>query len=378
MTIKKIVIFVIMAGFLVGFGVWLYFEKPFTKPETGPEAKAEINHLIAGVPYNGFYNLYFQQANSTAISSIMDILGYWGDKRFSLSDIKEKFPLQEIFSTIDIKDFFEENGYLAYRSLLPEEGDQLEEIKKFVNPEKNWPVIIFQKCSLNPGSTVSRFRVVIGLFDKDQKVIVHDHYFGNNYEISYDDFENMFQSEARAILAVLPSDELNGVIEGPDYQASYPARLEEMDKVGNLLTTKALEGIEYLTSDETEKGASLYKEFVDHVDFKYLPAAFQVSILSFWANHYINSGQQADEAIRIITERVLPLNHDLAEPIEGWFVPSQDKLATPYFILAKAYLQKDQRELALQNYEEMKKIEVSFNQDLYQSMLEELEAELFQ
>lgn len=378
MTRKKLITLVvslIIASFIAGlFGGWFYLKKY----KMGPEGLEGINYLIPGVPYNGFYNLYFQRADTAVISSVMDILGYWGDKRFDLSDIKEKFPIRENFSTLDIKSFFEENGYQTERwaSQLP--GGEIEKIKEFVNSEQKIPVIFFQKVSPNPENTILRFRVVIGVFDEDQKVIVHDHYFGNNYEISYQDFEAMFQSDARATLAVWPSDDLAGVIEGADNEASYPFRLEEMDKIGDLLVNEALEAAHYNRIKDFEKTLPFYAAFVNGPDFQYFPPAFRVSILSFWASWHLDELNQPDEAIKIINERVSPLNHDLDKPIEGWFTPPQDKLASPYYVLARAYLQKGERELAIQNYEEMKKVEVNFNQNDYQAMLEKLEKELEQ
>jgi len=373
MTRKKLIILIsalVLTSFVTGSLIgWFYF---YFKEG----AEAEKVNLIPGVPYNGFYNLYFQQADSTVISSIMDILGYWGDKRFDLADIREKFPPKESFSTLDMKSFFEENGYQTERwtSQLP--GGEIERIKRFINPEQKIPVIVFQKCSSSQENPASGFRLIIGIFDQDQKVIVHDHYFGNNYEISFQDFEAMFQSNARAILSVWPSDDLAGIIEGPDNEASYPSRLEEMDKIGNLLVTKGATAVRYFQTDNTEEALPLSEEFINDSDFRYFPPAFQVLILSFLANWHLDFEEQPDEAIKIITERVLPLNHDLDKTPEGWFVPLQDRLATPYFVLARAYLRKGERDLAIQNYEEMKKIEINFNQDIYQSMLEQLEKEL--
>jgi len=375
-TRKKLITLVvslIIASFVAGlFGGWFYLKKH----KTGPEELEGINYLIPGVPYNGFYNLYFQRADTAVISSIMDILGYWGDKRFDLSDIKERFPIREIFSTLDIKSFFEENGYQTERWISQQPGGEIERIKKFVNPTQKAPVIVFQKVSPNPESTILRFRIVIGILDQEQKVIVHDHYFGNNYEISYQDFETMFQPDARAILAVWPTEYIEGSIEGPNYETSYSPRLESMDKIGDLLVNEALEAAHYNRIKDFEKTLPFYAAFVNGPDFQYFPPAFRVSILSFWASWHLDELNQPDEAIKIINERVSPLNHDLDKPIEGWFITSQDKLASPYYVLARAYLQKGERELAVQNYEEMKKVEVNFNQDDYQAMLEKLEKEL--
>ena len=87
--------------------------------------------------------------------------------------------------------------------------------------------------------------MVIGIFDDEKKVIVHDHLLGNNYEISYQDFENMFLPNARAILAVWPSDKIKGIIKGPNSQTSYPPRLEAMDKLGPVLALTWADAVFY-------------------------------------------------------------------------------------------------------------------------------------
>ncbi len=207
-----------------------------------------VNYLIKGVPYNGIYNLFFERADSTLISSMMDILGYWGDKRITLSQLLEKFPPPDITrkpappaSIQDVKKFFEENGYETYYWTSTDSGKEIKEIKKFVNSVKKIPVVVYQKRSFDEESSAKAFRVVIGIFDRDKKVIVHDHNFGNNYEISYQDFEKMFRNDARVILAVWPSDKIKGQIAGPNYNAPYPSRLEAMDRVGNILAAEKAE-----------------------------------------------------------------------------------------------------------------------------------------
>jgi tetratricopeptide (TPR) repeat protein len=356
------ILFAVLIGALIvaaGFYYYFYYYQP------------RVNYLIPSVPYNGVYNLFFERADSTALSSVMDILGYWGDERFSLPELKKIFmefattssaapgvlPPYETQSTFTMKKFFEDNGYETYRWASSEAGDELKEIKKFVNSQKRIPVIIYQnRHYLDSSEPVSGFRVVIGVFDKDKKVIVHDHDFGNNYEISYDNFEKMFQPNSRAILAVWPSNNLKASLKGPDYSASYPPRLESMDKIGLLLTTKGAQAVGYLQFGNFEKSSALLKEMIDSPDFQYFPPAFQVMELYTLALSYYNLGEY-DKAIKLITERVMPMNQNLNKPFPGWVtLPGDiDRMALPYILLSRAYLKSGQRDLALAAYKEMVK-----------------------
>lgn len=341
-----------------------------------------VNYLIPGVPYYGFYNHYFQlqlelpRSNPTVLSSVVTLLAYWGDNRFDLADLAEEFPSGGLFSTKEMEEFFIKNDYQTYRWTSRTAGGEIDEIKKFINPGKKVPVIIFQRASFEPVSPFLRYHLGIGVFDQDQKIVVHDYYFGNNYEISYDDFEEMFSPNARSILAVWPSEELKEIIEEPNHQVAYPVRLENMDKIGNLLVTKRARANQYAMSDEFEKAEelSLYEDYFNDPSFKYLPPALQVFELCFWAVYY---SEDPDKMIEIITERILPINHNLDEAPEGWILTPQDKFVYPYYLLSQAYLKKGERDLALQAYNEAKQIEV-INKDWYQSILEELEAEFSQ
>lgn len=338
------ILFAVLIGVLIvvaGFYYYFYYYRP------------QVNYLIPGVPYNGVYNLFFEKADSTAVSSVMDILGYWGDDRFSVSKLKEIFT--KAATTRTIKKFFEDNGYETYRWVPSDASDELKEIKKFVNSQKRMPVIIYQmRYYLDSAEPVWGLRVVIGVFDKDKKVIVHDHDFGNNYEISYRDFESMFDPGVNAILAVWPSDSLKTSLKGPDYNASYPPRLESMDKIGLLLTTKGAQAAAYFQNGNFEKSSVFFKEMIDSPDFQYFPPAFQVVELYLLAGSYNYLGEY-DKAIKLITERILPLNQNLNKPFPGWTVLSVDRYIYPYLFLSRAYLKNGRHDLALAAYKEMVK-----------------------
>ncbi len=139
---QRTIIFLIIFFILLALtGRWLYNNGSLYNLGILP-----VNYLIPGVPYNGIQNLFFfEEVNSSAIASVMDILGYWGDERFDIPALKEKlkqpsFPqdsYQEPY--IVIQKFFEENGYEIYKWGSADPGNEINEIKKFVNPVKKYP-----------------------------------------------------------------------------------------------------------------------------------------------------------------------------------------------------------------------------------------------
>lgn len=382
---KKIGIIILIAGLLLGLaGVWFYYSQILT-----------VNYLIPGVHYTGIYNLFFQGADSPKISSILDILGYWGDKRFDLVDLLQKFPSVGFATSTptspmtlksEIQNFFTENGYKTYGWVSVGPDNVIKEIKQFVNEKKKVPVIVLSWRILDEKNNIFLFvpQVVIGIFDSSGKVIVHDYYYGNNYEISYDDFEKTFQSTETGILAVWPSDEIKGSIKGQNYNvAYYPQRSESMDKAGDLLATKNLLAVRFWQLGAFEQSAVAFEELVNDPNFEYLPPAFRVVKISRLAAAYIDLNQ-FDEAIRIIKEDVLPINQNLSETFEGWFLlPPIDKFSYPYYVLSLAYLKQGKRELAFANYKELNLIHDSIREKVGEDFyfirpprIEELEKEI--
>ncbi len=348
---KTKIFLILIVLFLAVGGVYYYFQMQ------------KVNYLILGVPHNGIQNLFFQNANAPIIAPVMDILGYWGDERFSLDNLKQWLPVSATSSLpATMISFFKQNGYEIDLQIINKTGDGINQVKKFVNPTKKIPVIVFQKRSLDQTSSAASARVAIGVFDNEKKIIVHDIALGNNYEISYSDFENMFSDKAMSVLAVWPSEELKKVIKGPDYNTAYPLRTENMDKLGALLL-KLADVSFYSSAGDFEKEVSVYREIIDNENFKYFPLAFQISILSRSARAYIRI-HQYNEAISIINNRVLPLNKNLNESFEGWFISDIDESSYPYFVLSLAYLRNGQKVLAIENYRKMLSIRDSIRKKL--------------
>ncbi len=277
------------------------------------------------------------------------------DKHFKPDKLKENVK------------FFQDNGYETYRWTSTKPGSELEEIKKFVNSSKKIPVIVYQKESVSPDSESLNFRVIIGVMDKEKKVIAHDNFFGNNYEISYQDFQAMFQPDARAILAVWPNKELAKKIKGADHAMIYPQRLAVMDQLGEHLV-KSSDALTYYYQKNYEKSFQVYQEFLSDPKMNSYPPAYRVVFYNFQATLYF-ALNKPDEVIKFLTNQSLPINDNLNQPYGTWTEQvelfekdpgfkdyKEHKFLTPYYWLAKAYLLKNDRESAGNYFEEILKI----------------------
>lgn len=371
-----LILIILAVGLLTiaGWG-WYYYNSKMS----------EINYLIKGVPSYSFYEYYFPRiyADSkdevTAAFSVKSILDYWGDSRFDLAALQEKFLFPEGDDFVDVRRFFEENGYETERlgSQRPEET--IRAIKKYINPPKNMPVLVLQRRSLSPPSATYGYRVIIGISDTQKKVIVHDYYYGNNYEISYNDFAELSKFSYLAVLAIWPSEKIKGKISGPPDQnqaEDYRSRMEVMDKLGGLLAVQRTEAIMLCYSQQFDDGLATFLKFVSDHNFQYFPPSYQMFLLSELASWYLPA-QRYEEAINLINGTVLPLNHDLNQPVEGWYIPPQDKFVYPYLVLIEAYLKNGQKDLAVAAYEEAKRVAVvPERKEWFEAKIKDLEKDI--
>lgn len=371
MTVQKkkfLILAVLFAAIVIAGSFYYWFLR-------GANQLSQVNHLIPGVPYYGIYNHKFDFRFDNAISlaaSVASILGYWGDNRFSLKDLVEQFPPNK-FHTSEVYKFFSDNGYEIGRGMEAGEGLTINRIKMFVNERRNIPLIVYQVPLDSQESlpVVGIHRVVIGLFDKDEKVVLHDYYFGNNYEISYTDFEKMFQLHRGAVMAVWPSAELASKLKKESSPPSYSKRTEAMDKLGPLLIKRNSEVLPFSQTRQYDKAAEGQRQIVDDPSFVYLHPAYKVFYISVLGK-YLVLADKPDEAIEIITSKALSLNNNLKQPYFDWPELNNlrsEKLLIPYYWLAKAYLKKGDKILARKNFEEALKIDPD-----HQRVREELDA----
>ena len=304
-----------------------------------------VNYLIPGVPYYGYYNHFFD-AFVSRVTVTATILDYYGDRRYSLRNLMESqfYSNPGPYSTDDLEIFFKARGYKTAH------GDPnrpaLDQMRRFVNPRRNVPIVAIMKSSSGPAAHAMLFQVVIGVFDRDKKVVVHDFNFGNNFMMSYDDFQKRLV--AGAFLAVWPSPELGQKIEGIDSRRSYPQRIPAMDLVGPLLAkrSEAVNLGNIYTDTDFNDSLSLYREITADPLFERMHPAARIVMYEELALRLIKAGKP-DEAIRLIEEKVTPINQNLEELFSGWQVsfasafPTLTKsiLPHPWVVQANAYAQ---------------------------------------
>jgi len=301
-----------------------------------------VNHLIEGVPYYGVYNLYPDFTSSSI--SIATVLRYYHDERISFGDLKKKFP-DSRHDTDDLSNFqnslsfFETQGYNTFSlGLASKKGKEINEIKKYIN--KDIPVIVIQQKRLDTKiDDIERFgwRVVIGVFDDKREVVVHDASLGNNYVLSYSDFEKLFVPGARRMLAVWPKADLVISLTKPGNGKPYPERSTVMENtysiVGAAGRAKAAAAAAdalcvntqgNLAPEQINEFVDLHKESVRYRDevinsqvFTRMSPLFQFRNKLWRARSMMLTGE-VSKARGILVKELIPINKGLDKTAEDF------------------------------------------------------------
>jgi tetratricopeptide (TPR) repeat protein len=332
-TYPKVILLSLLIVLIGAFGYYFYisYESP-------------VNHLIEGVPYYGIFNLYAEYP--TTVTSIATVLRYHNDERVSFGELKSEFPGPRQRDDDDEESsfqkslrFFEEQGYETFSiNLASKQGKEINEIKKYINQDV--PVIVIQQKRLDTkNDDIEKFgwRVVIGIFDNRKKVIVHDAYLGNNYELSYGDFEKLFVPGASRMLAVWPRDALAQSLPKPGNGQPYKERPMVMDEAYNAIgaagrartlaaasDTLCENAGSTPTLDQISAYIKLNKESIRYRDeainnpaFKMLPPIVQFHNNLWKAKSFIRIGE-ITRAREILINELIPVNSGLDKTAEGF------------------------------------------------------------
>ncbi len=291
----KIGVIALIAAAILGGGVYFWMQ-------------SQSKHLIAGVPYWGIYT--GSELNSAPAFAVYTLLQYWGDNRFSSREIATKFPSEAlgIVSTTTMSDFFKQNGYVV--SSLPHTDPK--DLFSYIN--KDIPVISTLRITPDHPNELGTERIIIGYSNPDEKIIVHDNQFGNNYELTYTEYERMRIGFSSALI-VVPGPELAATLSQNSRSTSYPARLGIMDSESiQRITVKWLEATALQTL--LEKGASisvaedlakLWEEILAEPDFEQLPPATRMRASFMLARTYTLYLEKHQEALDVLNTTTIPL-----------------------------------------------------------------------
>lgn len=295
----------VLAALLLGIGVRYYTSR-------GP---ALPDYLIPGVPA---ITLFSEDAinsplRSGSAATIVSVLRYWGETP-DLQDANDAFfPYNRRVSYGDFIRYAEKFGYTGTVERLPTPRD----LKKYLNAQARTPLIVQTSYDTRNPSVVSA-SVVIGVSERSKTITLHNWTHGNNYEVSFDEFDRLWTSfipEANRYyyLIIQPKDLEAGLAKLPAAPAPYPVRLKAMDSLAMLFSDAA---VSVLAEDPATKEYYL-KRVMGHPAFNTdLVPWLRVLYRATLAETQIKMGK-LDEAKQNI-ELADAMNHDLDRPFGEW------------------------------------------------------------
>jgi len=205
--------------------------------------------------------------------------------------------------------------------------------------------------------------VLIGVDEARETLIVHSYELGNNYKISFSEFEkfqkNYSEKNKVTYIVVQPGDfeaQIEEVRKRPE--PPYPPEGEVVRRSREMVRSLAL-GISAVHSGNHILAREYFTKATSNEGFEeWLPPVFKIFLLQRLADTLLSLGE-LNEAQAAVTQ-ALALNHGLTAPFKDWpgyeielanGVKSEGVSSEPYRIQGDIYYAQGEKEKARDAYE---------------------------
>jgi tetratricopeptide (TPR) repeat protein len=338
------------------------------------------DYVIPNVPYVGIYNHLekYKFIQSDLDAAAVSVIEYWKPSeddsaavKSILSRVEDKPLLQEKDQSQERFDNKKQESNLQnfflglkgnYEAKI--ESMQLTDLKKYLNSNTRTPLVIyFPIDETQPqGTTYYPFRVLIGIKESERKLVFHDYWLGNNYEMDFDKFnkmqEKMRPDERNNYLVIQPVNlsEALKVVSSKN-QEKYSARTVVMSKSEKMFKDYSI-GLGASLDNQNDLSESFFLKVSNNSDFEeYFPPVYKMRTYMHLADLYLAKGE-IDTALDL-ANRSLAMNHDLNKPDKDW--PGFDfgyrksgnynnQGTGPYHVLGEIYKEKGDCQKARDNF----------------------------
>lgn len=382
--IKKIIMVGVIIIVILIFTVIVFFTFKKNMPSSSSEKINTSNfekvvYTIPGVPYYGTFN-HIEGSISNPFNIVASIAGYWGESaEINVSEMDKSFDSSKgmIYNIVSL---FSTKGFSAQVVRL-----DIADLKKYINPEIKTPLILFLPISSDQPASVTYYSamVLFGIDEKKQKLVFHNHWLGNNYEISFEEFgelENKLPIDQRNKYIIIQPRNLSEKLKelSQKEMQPYAKRIsilqngEQMFKdhaIGAGALELRMEDVSLLYLSKAENSPN-FDEFFPPF-FKML--LYYEKAKAFFIKH------DFDNALRY-AQRAVDMDHDLNKPFKDWSGIQIDwgngsigsETDEPYYLLGYIYKQKKDFQKARENYNRV--LEISPNDINAKNELEVLDA----
>lgn len=329
----------------------------FSDLQKTDDVSVKSAYLISGVPFYGALN-HFDRNLSVPVNSVASIMEYWEPGRSNSSDMQEVISKQQGGVMNEIVSFFSQRDFSAEVLKL-----SINDLKKYINPEVKTPLLFFLPISTDQPAALAYApsAVLIGLDEKDQKLTFHSYWLGNNYEISFDEFDqlkNKLRPDQRDMYVVVQPKNLDEKLKeiSERKMENYPARTEVMRKGEQMFKDYAVGSGGAYESKMVDVSLDYFSRVEKSPNFnEFFPPYMKTILYSKMASVYI-SEDNLDSAL-VYAQKAAAVNQNLDQPFKDWSgmkidwrTGSQSQLSDPYSLLGDIYRHQKDFQKAKENY----------------------------
>jgi len=350
-------------------------------------ALQKTEYVIPGVPYSGIYNHKgnLAEINPTVPSPVISIGEYWSQGKSDPNKLNGFFRAQKgsYTSAQKIKQFFDQTG--GYDAKV--ERLEIKDLKKYINPETRTPLLLFLPVSSDQPTEVTFYpaTLLIGIKEAESKLVFHDYWFGNNYEMTFDEFnkrwEKMRPDMRNLYLVVQPSNLKDKLNEMKNKTFSpYPGRTLTMQKTEQIFKDYSIAiAANWVNSDVVAKQYFLKTQNDPNFE-EFFPPLFKVLLWGDLGNAYAKAGD-FDNALNY-ANKAIEADHGMDDPSGDW--PGYEHpgkssmfvgvISDPYRNLGNIYWRQGNLQMAQESYQ--KAIAISPNDSEAAASLQEVQSKL--
>lgn len=280
----------------------------------------QVNYVISGVPYIGIYNHKgaLTQLIHDKDSMAASVLEYWNPGRNDFQKIERALNNREITLNEIVSFINGDSGMKAEAKVL-----SLDELRNYISSQVATPLIAFFAVSEDQPAEAQYYpaRVLIGLKESEKKLVFHDYWFGNNYEVSFDEYGKLVEKTPPVLrnkyLIIQPVDLKGKLKEIKKRQTSpYPPRTEIMNKAEGMFKNYAMAVNPYYSKQFDLAEKYFFAVISDPGFEEFFPPQYKVRAYTELAKMQLgkNDLENALKNVQIAVE----LNHDLDKPFKDW------------------------------------------------------------
>lgn len=367
--ISLVILLVIIIIFVAGYFILFHFRNNEASRSSNQPSMSK-DYVIEGVPYFGLHNNHYGKTvflSNDLSAAVFSLLEYWNPGQNDLVNVGSFFTVQDgrvltADKVYNFFDFFRDKDIYEKPQAIKMDID---EFGKYVNPEKKTPIIVMMPLiSDQPkGFLFNPAWLLIGIKNSEKRLVFHNYWQGNNYEINFDDFNKIKETAQKtggsACILIQPKN-LSEKLDEIKSREKFPSQIRTsiMNNGTEVFNDYALGRVLFFSNSlaRIQESLNYLLRAKNNPNFEeFFPPILKVRLYNTIAMA-LNSQEKIDEALQY-ANLAADLNHDLNNPFKDYSgydsvdASSAGQLSETYVILGDIYRKKGDLEKAKENYQ---------------------------